>query len=257
MLCNKPITVCGTPLTPTSYDEILAWILNPQVKNTPSVLVDLTNTYIVTLRHDDPKFHQATSTHDLFIPDSTPLVWCLNALTGKKTMNGHVYGPELLKRAMATTTNTVSHYLIGGTQACNQALLTNCEKNPQWQSAGTHHGFFPPHDYDKMAQEIANTNPDIVWVGLGTPRQHQFSAILKKRLRRGIILNVGYAFDVNANTKKDAPHWMRRAGLVWLYRLASEPLRLGPRYLKHNSRFLILAIQQILQKKLAGNKQKH
>jgi N-acetylglucosaminyldiphosphoundecaprenol N-acetyl-beta-D-mannosaminyltransferase len=80
--------------------------------------------------------------------------------------------------------------------------------------------------------------PEFIWVGLGTPKQQRWIARMKPQLRRGMLLSVGQAFDVNAGLRSDAPAWMQRAGLTWLYRMASEPRRLVGRYLRHNSEFL-------------------
>ena len=78
---------------------------------------------------------------------------------------------------------------------------------------------------------------------MGTPKQQEFTAWAKDKVRQGWLLNVGFAFDVNAGRKSDAPQWMQSVGLTWLYRLASEPKRLGPRYAKFNSLFLLYAFE--------------
>ena len=89
-----------------------------------------------------------------------------------------------------------------------------------------------------IVDEINRLEPDLIWIGLGTPKQQEWIARNKPRLRRGVALAVGFAFDVNAGTKKDAPAWMQRMGLTWLFRMASEPGRLFGRYLNYNSLFL-------------------
>jgi N-acetylglucosaminyldiphosphoundecaprenol N-acetyl-beta-D-mannosaminyltransferase len=81
-------------------------------------------------------------------------------------------------------------------------------------------------------------SPDFVWVGLGTPKQYRWVKRNKHLLRRGVILTVGFAFDVNAGTKPDAPLWMQRMGLTWIFRLFSEPRRLIGRYLRYNTLFV-------------------
>ena len=86
--------------------------------------------------------------------------------------------------------------------------------------------------------ELERLSPDFIWVGLGTPKQDAWVKRQKSQLRRGIVLSVGFAFDVNAGMKPDAPPWMQRWGLTWLFRFASEPRRLAGRYFKYNSLFL-------------------
>ena len=78
----------------------------------------------------------------------------------------------------------------------------------------------------------------LVWVGFGTPKQQAWVKQHKHLIRRGVILTVGFAFDVNAGMKPDAPDWMQGLGLTWIFRLCSEPRRLGPRYLRYNLLFL-------------------
>ena len=89
-----------------------------------------------------------------------------------------------------------------------------------------------------MLEEINRLSPDFIWVGLGTPKQQEWIHRHKPALRRGVLLAVGFAFDVNAGLKKDAPAWMQRAGLTWAFRAFSEPQRLLTRYLRYNSLFL-------------------
>ena len=89
-----------------------------------------------------------------------------------------------------------------------------------------------------MLAELNRLSPDFIWIGFGTPKQQGFVRRYKSRIRRGVLLTVGFAFDVNAGMKPDAPLWMQRLGLTWIYRLCSEPRRLGPRYFKYNFLFL-------------------
>jgi N-acetylglucosaminyldiphosphoundecaprenol N-acetyl-beta-D-mannosaminyltransferase len=90
----------------------------------------------------------------------------------------------------------------------------------------------------EVVAEINRLSPDFVWVGFGTPKQQAWAGRHKHLFRRGVVLTVGFAFDANAGLKPDAPGWMQRAGLTWLHRMASEPRRLIPRYVKWNSLFV-------------------
>jgi N-acetylglucosaminyldiphosphoundecaprenol N-acetyl-beta-D-mannosaminyltransferase len=100
------------------------------------------------------------------------------------------------------------------------------------------HGYFESGEEPSIVEEINRLSPDFVWVGLGTPKQQEWICRTQSRLRRGVIFAVGFAFDVNAGMKCDAPLWMQRTGTTWLFRLLHEPRRLGPRYLRYNSLFL-------------------
>jgi N-acetylglucosaminyldiphosphoundecaprenol N-acetyl-beta-D-mannosaminyltransferase len=95
-----------------------------------------------------------------------------------------------------------------------------------------------PAEETAVIEEINRLSPDFLWVGFGTPKQQAWVRRYKARIQRGVILTVGFAFDVNAGMKPDQPLWMQRLGLGWLFRLCSEPGRLLGRYLKYNSLFL-------------------
>ena len=100
------------------------------------------------------------------------------------------------------------------------------------------YGYFSAAEEASILDEIERLNPDFIWVGRETPKQQDWIHRYKSRLKRGVIFAVGFAFDVNAVTKKDAPAWMQRFGLTWLFRIVSEPRRLLGRYLKYNTLFL-------------------
>jgi len=199
--------------------------------------VDFTNTHIVTMRRHDPAFRELTSRFDYFIPDGMPLIWCLN-LAGAR-LRDRVYGPTFTRHCVMHSPAPFTHYFLGGSEECVQRLKTAfLEQNPDLQVVGTHNGYFKQVDEPAILEEINKLAPDFIWIGLGTPKQQDWVHRNKQHIRRGIVLAVGFAFDVNAGTKPDAPAWMQRFGLTWVYRIASEPRRLLGRYFKYNSLFL-------------------
>src|SRR6185436_12152248 len=105
----------------------------------------------------------------------------------------------------------------------------------------------------EVVDEINRLSPDFIWVGFGTPKQQAWAHRHKLPLRRGVVLTVGFAFDANAGLKPDAPVWMQRRGLTWVYRLISEPRRLGPRYLKWNSLFLYYLLRDGYRRQAWGD----
>lgn len=117
----------------------------------------------------------------------------------------------------------------------NPALKIIGARNPKIQSNGA---FVDPKQELEILEEINRLSPDFIWIGLGTPKQQAWINNYKSKIRRGILLGVGFAFDVNAGIKRDAPAWMQRRGMTWIYRLCSEPRRLAVRYLRNNSLFL-------------------
>jgi N-acetylglucosaminyldiphosphoundecaprenol N-acetyl-beta-D-mannosaminyltransferase len=98
-------------------------------------------------------------------------------------------------------------------------------------------------------QAINEANPDVVWIGLSTPKQERWMAEHISRLTAPVLIGVGAAFDFHSGLKRQAPRWMQRSGLEWLFRLANEPRRLWRRYLVNNPLFTLLVLQQALNLK--------
>lgn len=232
----------GTPLTVTTYGELSDWCHRRAV-NPGVAALEFTNTHIVTARRHEPDFRALTDAYDHFIPDASPLVWCLRRQGA--AIPERVYGPTFMRECLRRTTGQFSHYLLGGAPATAARLRERVAAlNPEARFVGGFHGRCAPDGTlegaadESVIGELNRLAPDFVWVGLGTPKQDAWLRRNKPRLSRGIILSVGFAFDVNAGTKPDAPLWLQRWGLTWAFRLASEPRRLAGRYAKYNSLFL-------------------
>lgn len=199
--------------------------------------VDFTNTHIVTLRRRDPEFRELTSRFDYFIPDGMPLIWCLNRQGAG--LRDRVYGPTFMRECVLASPAPFTHYFLGGNEECvNRLKEFFLKQNPNIRIVVARSGYFKTEQEPEIIEEINRLAPDFIWIGLGTPKQQAWIHKYKGQIRRGIVLAVGFAFDVNAGMKPDAPLWMQRWALTWVYRLASEPRRLGPRYLRHNFWFL-------------------
>ena len=234
--------VLGTPLQCTTYDQFIEFC-DWRSKQPGAVAVDFTNTHIVTLRRHNERFRDVTSRFDYFVPDATPLIWALNRKGAG--MPDRVYGPTFMRRCVLANPASVTHYFLGGSPECLEKLKESfLAQNPSVRIVGSHDGYFPSGAEAGIIEEINRLSPDFVWIGLGTPKQQEFIYKHKASFTRGILFAVGFAFDVNAGTKKDAPQWMQRIGLTWFYRLLSEPRRLGPRYLKYNSLFLVYLLRE-------------
>jgi len=231
----RKITLLGTPLCVTTYAELTA--LCGSWGNGGAVAVDFSNTQIVTMRRCDGGFRETTRCMDHFVPDGMPLIWALNDRGAR--MTDRVYGPAFMRECILRSPAERTHYLLGGSEECLTRLDGRFRRQrPDVRIVGSHHGYFEPDADEGIVEEINSLGPDLIWVGLGTPKQQEWIARNKSKIRRGALLAVGFAFDVNAGTKRDAPVWMQKAGLTWLHRLKEEPRRLGGRYLKWNSLFL-------------------
>jgi N-acetylglucosaminyldiphosphoundecaprenol N-acetyl-beta-D-mannosaminyltransferase len=235
------INVLGTPLLATSYAE-LAELCRQWARGPRCVSMEFANTQIVALRRRDPRFADITSTYNFFIPDGMPLIWCLNHAGAQ--LKDRVYGPTFMREFLAKG-GAGTHYLLGGSPECGAKLRGRFSRlNPSAKFVGSFHGICgldgmrAGDDERRVMAELEQTSPDYIWVGFGTPKQQAWLKRHQHLIRRGVILTVGFAFDVNAGLKPDAPLWMQRVGLTWLYRLSSEPRRLGPRYARFNLLFL-------------------
>jgi N-acetylglucosaminyldiphosphoundecaprenol N-acetyl-beta-D-mannosaminyltransferase len=142
-------------------------------------------------------------------------------------------------------------WLYGGaTQAALEQLVGVLEgRFPGIRIAG---GFSPPHrplDEDEeraVAERINADAPDVIWVGIGAPRQELWMARMRPRVEAPVLAGVGAAFDFIAGRKRQAPAWMQRSGLEWLFRLSQDPLRLAPRYLRYNPAFVAAFARQYI-----------
>ncbi len=209
-------------------------------------VVDFTNTHIVALRHVDERFREVTSGVDCFVPDSQALYFAIRLLGGQ--IQGRVYGPDFLDQCVRACEGSSRHYFLGGSEGCLGRLLANLrERVPDVNIVGAHHGYLAEGDDVRIIEEINRLAPDFIWVGMGTPRQQEWIARNAPSISRGCLLAVGFAFDVNAGMKPDAPKWMQGLALTWLFRLGSEPGRLWGRYLKYNSIFLFCFARQLLK----------
>jgi N-acetylglucosaminyldiphosphoundecaprenol N-acetyl-beta-D-mannosaminyltransferase len=235
----------GTPLHTTTYAAFTAE-LQALTRQPRTFAVDFTNTQIVTLRRHEPEFRRITQQFDYFIPDGMPLIWCLNAQGAK--LRDRVYGPTFMRRCVLESPAPFTHYFLGGSDDCLRRLKeVFLKQNPAVQIVGCRNGYFGPGQESDIVTEICRLSPDFIWVGLGTPKQQTWIARYRDQIPRGILLAVGFAFDVNAGTKPDAPVWMQRLGLTWVFRILSEPRRLAPRYLKYNFLFLVYLIRDGLR----------
>lgn len=239
---HEIIEVIGTPCLSTDKATLLARIENRQLPRPLSV--DFTNVHIVTQRRVDPAFRECTSRVDYFVPDSQVLRWAVNLLGGR--MQERIYGPDFMAYAIGATSPDTRHYLLGGSEECLQRLREEItRRNPQFNIVGARNGYFSPAEAEEVVRDIEAAAPDVIWVGLGTPKQQQWIHEHKHRFPNAVLLAVGFAFDVNAGTKKDAPRAWQKLGLTWLFRLLSEPRRLFWRYAKYNTLFLWFLVQQL------------
>jgi N-acetylglucosaminyldiphosphoundecaprenol N-acetyl-beta-D-mannosaminyltransferase len=177
----------------------------------------------------------------LVTPDGMPLVW-LGRLKGQRWIE-RVYGPDLMRElCIHSVSRGYRHFLYGGMAGVAERLADRLRARiPGLAIVGTATPPFRPLSFaeeEEIDRRINNAGPNIVWVGLSTPKQERWMSAHVGRLDAEVLIGVGAAFDFHAGLKKQAPRWMQRSGLEWLFRLSTEPRRLWRRYLVNNPRFL-------------------
>lgn len=184
----------------------------------------------------------------LVVPDGVPTVW-MGHLQGLRRM-GRIFGPDLMLAVLGSPAlRGSSHFLYGGNTGVAQQLQDILRRRfPRARIVGAYTPPFRPLDRAEGAevrQIIERAQPDIMWIGVSTPKQERFMAEYLPRLNTTLMIGVGAAFDFHTGRLKDSPQWMKRLGLQWLHRLAQEPMRLGKRYLVNNPLFLAQASLQL------------
>jgi N-acetylglucosaminyldiphosphoundecaprenol N-acetyl-beta-D-mannosaminyltransferase len=193
----------------------------------------------------DPAFRRVLNTAWLVTPDGMPLVWL-----GPRGVE-RVYGPDLMLAVCDTgRSRGLRHYFFGGAEGVAQELAEKLSARfPGLAVAGTFTPPFRPMSADELAAlqaDVARTKPDIVWVGLSTPKQERFMAEKGHTLDTGLLVGVGAAFDFFSGRVRQAPRWIQRSGFEWLFRLTMEPRRLAPRYMRTHPLFVLRVIAQRL-----------
>ncbi|WP_228856232.1 WecB/TagA/CpsF family glycosyltransferase [Desulfomarina profundi] len=204
---------------------------------------------------DIPEFKTVVNNADLVVPDGVPLVWALKAL-GEKTAT-QVRGSDLLLHLCRESEKSgIPIGLYGGTpDSLNdfRKFLKN-----EYSDLKITFSYSPPfreltqEEQEKYVREIRASGCSILFVGIGCPKQEKWMAGHRDKIPC-VMIGVGAAFDFFSGRKKHAPRWMQKAGLEWLFRLASDPRRLWKRYLKHNPRFIYYFGKQYIRYRFGRN----
>jgi N-acetylglucosaminyldiphosphoundecaprenol N-acetyl-beta-D-mannosaminyltransferase len=203
---------------------------------------------IVEAQHD-PFFKEILNATDLVVPDGMPLVW-LGRLHGHG-LSRRVYGPDLLLAfCEESASQGYRHFFYGGEPGVAERLAESLKARfPGLNVVGTCSPPFRPlsaKEDEETVEMIDRAAPDVLWVGLGTPKQERWMHEHRTRLRVPVMVGVGAAFDMLSGRRKQAPRWMREHGLEWSFRLSQEPRRLWRRYLVYGTQFIAyLALESL------------
>ena len=213
--------------------------------------VCLGNTHVLVSAQDDPELRDALDGAWAVFPDGAPIAW-LQRRVGTHASE-RIAGPDLMARVCERGVSTgIRHVLFGSTEAVLLELRHRLER--AYPGIDIVDAFSPSRaeverDEPFLTDQIQTQAPQIVWCALGAPRQELWMARNAAVLAPSLLVGVGAAFDFIAGTKARAPMWMQRSGLEWAHRFASEPTRLAGRYLRTNTRFMLLAAGEVARSK--------
>lgn len=225
-----------------ALEEITSWIDDGRRS-----YVCVTGVHGVMESQSDPELLRIHNESGLTTPDGMPMVWA-SRFAGHRHVR-RVYGPDLMLAVCRRAAERGwSSYFYGGAEGVPDELAAALRTRfPGLKVVGAHSPPFRPLTDEEDAaivDEINEAHPDLVWVGLSTPKQERWIAAHRDRLDAPVLLGVGAAFDFHTGRVSQAPAWMQRSGLEWLYRLGREPRRLWRRYLANNPRFLVAVLRR-------------
>jgi N-acetylglucosaminyldiphosphoundecaprenol N-acetyl-beta-D-mannosaminyltransferase len=225
--------VLGVRVDAVQMSDVIAR-LRSWIDNRESItrFVAVTAMHGVAEARQNEAFRQILNVADLVVPDGMPLVW-LGRLQGYP-LRRRVCGSELMEALCRASGNAYRHFFYGGAPGVADKLAQVLHEKHSIVIAGT---YSPPFrsltevEEKELESLVEEASPDVLWVGLNSPKQEKWMYEHRHRLRIPVMLGVGAAFDMNSGNLRRAPEWMHQRGLEWLFRLASEPRRLWRRYL--------------------------
>jgi N-acetylglucosaminyldiphosphoundecaprenol N-acetyl-beta-D-mannosaminyltransferase len=239
--------VLGVRVHAVQIPQVVTLLENWIAKPVESRYVAVTGMHGVMEAQKDPSFREILNAADCVVPDGMPLVWL-----GRRqefALKRRVYGPELLETFCQTTGTKYRHFFYGGIAGVAGQLADSLEQRYGIQIAGT---YSPPfrllteEEDREITAMIRAACPDILWVGLSTPKQERWMYAHRSGLGVPVMVGVGAAFDIHSGRKKRAPRWMQEHGLEWMFRLLQEPRRLWRRYLVYGPEFAALVLLELL-----------
>jgi len=243
------VRILDVAVSAIDMDDAVATLDRWIATRTPN-FVCITGVHGVIESQTDARLRAIHNDAGMVTPDGMPLVWVGRRL-GQTRMK-RVYGPDLMRIMTARSPERgYRHFYYGGAPGTPEKLAAALtEAHPGLNIVGTYSPPFRPLTPEEDAEIVARiraAKPDIVWVGLSTPKQEYWMASHVKQLNGPVLIGVGAAFDFLSGNTKQAPRWMQRNGLEWLFRLMSEPRRLWRRYLRIVPLFIVLACGQLVR----------
>ena len=244
------VNICGVKIDNYTFDDVVERITDHAMKGVvPSYVVTPNAQHVLSLQRD-ADFRSIYEKAFLAVPDGVSLLWSAKFL--KTPLNGRVNGTDLFEELSAVAERKgLKVFLLGGRPGAAEAAKKTLQaRHPNLQIVGTH---CPPYGFESQPEELASINskiktaaPDILFVGLGAPKQEKWIYQNYQELGVPVSLGIGVSFELVADMVQRAPLWMQKWGLEWLFRLIVEPKRLWKRYVMGNPQFMWLVIKQRL-----------
>jgi N-acetylglucosaminyldiphosphoundecaprenol N-acetyl-beta-D-mannosaminyltransferase len=252
---RRRVPVLGLEVDLCSYDKAIGKITE-LARARRGGYVCVANVHVAIEGRDDPEFEKLVNAADLVLPDGTPLVW-MQRLQGNEGAQ-QVRGPSLMPMLMkhAEIENLKVGFLGGRPDVLKSLIARSTNEFPRLQIPFQ---FSPPFrelsDDEKAAtaKEINDSGVQILFVGLGCPKQERWMAENRNHVN-AVMIGVGAAFDLYAGNIREAQQMLSKLGLEWMFRLVQEPRRLFSRYLLVNPRFVWLASKQLIRSRASGVK---
>lgn len=229
---QQEVKILGIQIFAKNIEEAVKLLLQTSNDSYESRCVSATGAHGLVYSKTNQDFEGILKSFFLNLPDGMPSAW-IGRLKGAKKMQ-RCYGPDFFKDSMkASASANITHFLCGGKEGVADKLKQVCETEFGATISGT---YCPPfldvkdYDYSAIAQNINASKPNIVWIGLSTPKQEIFAYNLSKFTNVDYICCVGAAFDFHIGNVKQAPSWIQKIGMEWFFRLLMEPKRLWKRY---------------------------
>lgn len=248
--CN----VLGVKISAIDMDQAVS-LADAHIRGDGKGYICVTGVHGVMEAQSNPRLLEILNHSLITTPDGMPTVW-VGHLQGHRQM-GRVYGPDfMLEFCSLSARRGYRHFFYGGNPGVAEQLAgVLAARFPRLRIAGS---YTPPYrplnesEQRALRELVRVSKPDVIWVGLSTPKQEQFMAEYLDLLDTRLMIGVGAAFDIHTGKISDAPGWMKRSGLQWFHRLCQEPGRLWRRYLINNPKFLWNIGLQLLAVKTYG-----
>ena len=241
--------VLGTKLFGKGFDQLLYESFQVLDGKPQNLLVSPSDANVLVTARMDRSFAEVLHRYYWNLPDGVPSVWVLK-LKGVKQAT-RCSGPDYFKAMIELTANKqTNHFLCGGAPGVAEELKQSCENWGNKNVVGTLCPPFRPlsdQEIEQFAKTINAKRTDIVWVGLGAPKQIYFAERLSRFTDVKMIVTIGAAFDFHTGRVKKAPRFIQKIGLEWFYRLIKEPQRLAKRYFKVVPLFIIFNLIDVMK----------